>query len=96
MQTEHIYVHLGLSTANTLGYVGMHLNAMYIYTQGCHLVYLRSKNPNFGTFFNALEWKVLVYFKTIWVFRPFFYEHVHIPVLVCFSKKNLAILYAYT
>jgi hypothetical protein len=30
------------------------------------LVYFHTKNPNFGTFWKALEWKSLVYFTSIW------------------------------
>jgi hypothetical protein len=32
----------------------------------------KAKNPNLGTFWWALEWKMLVYFITIWsVLHPF-------------------------
>jgi hypothetical protein len=35
-------------------------------SQGCQTVYFRTKNPNFGKFWRDLEWKLLVYFITIW------------------------------
>jgi hypothetical protein len=30
------------------------------------MVYFQTKNPNMGKFWRALEWKMLVYFMTIW------------------------------
>jgi hypothetical protein len=56
-----------------------------------------------GKFFRALQWKRLVYFMDIWyILKPFgvfYWPLVYIlgiwyifPVLVCFSKKNLATL----
>jgi hypothetical protein len=57
-----------------------------------------------GKFWMALKWKVLVYFMALWsVLRPFsiFYGLFwsilgsfgqFFPVLVCFTKKNLATL----
>jgi hypothetical protein len=30
--------------------------------QGCQMVYFKTKNPNLGIFWSALEWKMLVYF----------------------------------
>jgi hypothetical protein len=46
--------------------------------QGCQMVCFRAKNPNFGKFWRALEWKVLVFFMTLWnILPPFgiFYGH---------------------
>jgi hypothetical protein len=34
--------------------------------QGCQMVYLQTKNPDLGNFWRTFEWKVLVYFMTIW------------------------------
>jgi hypothetical protein len=34
--------------------------------QGCQMVYLQSKNLNFGIIWRRLEWKMLVYFMVIW------------------------------
>jgi hypothetical protein len=40
--------------------------------QGCQMVYFQTKNPNLGKFWRALEWKMLVYFMTIWnILRQF-------------------------
>jgi hypothetical protein len=40
--------------------------------QGCQMVCFQTKNPNFGKFWRALEWKMFVYFITIWNnLRPF-------------------------
>jgi hypothetical protein len=36
------------------------------HAQGCQMVYFQTKNPNLGKFLMALEWKMLVYFMTIW------------------------------
>jgi hypothetical protein len=71
--------------------------------QGCQMVYFLTKNPNLGTFWRALEWKMLVCLITIRnVSLPFcmIYGHLVIlwsfvifsPVLVYFTKKNLATL----
>jgi hypothetical protein len=40
--------------------------------QGCQMVCFQTKNPNFGKIWRALEWKMLLYFMTIWnILRPF-------------------------
>jgi hypothetical protein len=40
--------------------------------QGCQMVYFRTKNPNLGKLWRALEWKMLVYFMPIWnILWPF-------------------------
>jgi hypothetical protein len=40
--------------------------------QGCQMVCFQTKNPNFGKIWRALEWKLLLYFMTIWnILRPF-------------------------
>jgi hypothetical protein len=71
--------------------------------QGCQMVCFQTKNPNFGKFCRVLQWKILVYFMTIWsILRPFgiFYGHLVyfaviwyiFPVFVFCTKKNLATL----
>jgi hypothetical protein len=35
------------------------------YLQGCQMVLFHTKNPNFGKFCRALEWKMLLDFMTI-------------------------------
>jgi hypothetical protein len=47
--------------------------------QGFQMVYLHPKNPNLGTFWRALEWKILAHFMAIWYFlriSGIFYYHV--------------------
>jgi hypothetical protein len=34
--------------------------------QGCQMVYFQTKNPNWGKLWRVLQWKLLVYFPTIW------------------------------
>jgi hypothetical protein len=34
--------------------------------QGCQMVYFKTKKPNMGIFWRALEWKMLVYFRAVW------------------------------
>jgi hypothetical protein len=42
------------------------------YLQGCQMVYFQTKNPNLGKIWKALEWRMLLYFMTIWkIFRSF-------------------------
>jgi hypothetical protein len=39
--------------------------------QDCQMVCFQTKNPNWGKFWRALEWKILVYFMIIWnILRP--------------------------
>jgi hypothetical protein len=67
------------------------------------MVSFQTKNPNLGKFWRALDWKMLIYLRTIWNFlRIFgiFYAHlVHsvfigtfFTVLVSCTWKNLATL----
>jgi hypothetical protein len=40
--------------------------------EGCQMVCFQTKNPNSGTFWRALEWKMLVYFMVFWnILRSF-------------------------
>jgi hypothetical protein len=66
------------------------------------MVYFQTKYPNFGKFWRALEWKMLLYFMIIWNFKlPFgiiFGRLVYLqsfgiffPIWFVWSKKNLAI-----
>jgi hypothetical protein len=66
--------------------------------QGCQIVYFQTKNPNLGTFWSVLQWKILVNFMAIlftaisYILRPFgtFCGHLDIhmfPVLVCCTNK---------
>jgi hypothetical protein len=69
--------------------------------QGCQMVYFKTKNPNLGTFWWALEWKVLVYLKAIWYnLWPFGIVCSHFGVVFLFlhveTKKNLATLIHFT
>jgi hypothetical protein len=59
--------------------------------QGCQMVCFRTKNPNLGKFWRALEWKMLVYFMAIWQCCGNL-VHIFSIVLVYCTKKNLAIL----
>jgi hypothetical protein len=64
------------------------------------MVYFQTKNPNLGKFWTVLQWKILVYFMSIWSILWAFdvwYGHgylvyTYFPVLVCCTKKNLATL----
>jgi hypothetical protein len=39
--------------------------------QGCQMVYFQTKVPIFGTFWNLLQWKMLVYVMAIWSILQF-------------------------
>jgi hypothetical protein len=65
----------------------------------------KTKNPNLGKFWRALDWKKWIYFMAIsnmlWTFGIFYAHLVHLvliwdifPVLVSWTKKNLATLLA--
>jgi hypothetical protein len=43
------------------------------------MVYFQNKNPNLGKFWRTLDWKMLIYFMTIWnILEKFgiFYDHL--------------------
>jgi hypothetical protein len=64
------------------------------------MVCFQTKNPNLGKFWRVLQWKMLVYFRTIWsILRPleiFYGQVVYFVfiwyILVCCTEKNLATL----
>jgi hypothetical protein len=67
--------------------------------QGCQMVCFQTKNPDLGKFWRALEWKMLVYFMTIWnILWPFgiifgrLVKFVAIwyifPILVCLAQEK--------
>jgi hypothetical protein len=68
------------------------------------MLYFQTKNNNLYKFWRLLQWKMLVYFMTIWsILRSFgiFFLHlvylkdiwiIFFPVLVCCTKKKLATL----
>jgi hypothetical protein len=35
---------------------------------GCQMVFIHTKNTNFGAFLKALDWKMLVLFNAIWYY----------------------------
>jgi hypothetical protein len=63
--------------------------------QGCQMVRFQTKNPNMGKFWGVLQWKILVYFMTIWsILRPLemFYGHLLYFVVIYISPR-FGILY---
>jgi hypothetical protein len=55
------------------------IDISFTWQQGCQIVYLQTKNCNLGTFWTVLQWKMLVYFMTIWsILRTFdiFFGHL--------------------
>jgi hypothetical protein len=55
-------------------------------SQGCQMVHFKTKTPNLGTFCRAIEWKMLLYFNTIWDI----YGHlVYLVVIGYFFPFNL-------
>jgi hypothetical protein len=59
----------GASLSHCFGHAIMHRIIITLITgpaRGCQMVYFQTKNPNFGKFLRALEWKMLIYFMTIW------------------------------
>jgi hypothetical protein len=74
--------------------------------QDFKMAYFHSKNPNLGLLWRALEWKILVYFRTIWnILLPFgiFYGILvyfvviwYFSILVCLDQEksgNLCLIY---
>jgi hypothetical protein len=71
------------------------------------MVYFQTKNPNVGKFWRVSQWKLLVYFMTIWSILCTAIWYILLqsgtaygnlvsifPVLVICAKKNLATLKA--
>jgi hypothetical protein len=55
---------------------------------GCQMVYFYTKNPNLGKFWRTLEWKMLVYFMTVWnIFTATWCKTVcgHLVYFSCFG-----------
>jgi hypothetical protein len=48
--------------------------------QGCQMVYLHTKNPNFGIFV-SLEWKILVFYGNVEYFGVIWYIFSHFGIL---------------
>jgi hypothetical protein len=53
--------------------------------QGCQMVYFRTKNPNLGQFWRALDWRMYIYFMAIWnilrTFEIFYDQLVHFVLI---------------
>jgi hypothetical protein len=45
--------------------------------QGCQMVYFQTKKRDLGNFEGAMEWKMSVYFTTIWNIIRAFVLHIH-------------------
>jgi hypothetical protein len=77
--------------------------ARQLHIQGCQMVSFRTKNPNLGKFWRALDGKMFIYFRAfwniLWTLGIFYYHLVLFGfiwyvflVLVSGAKKNLATL----
>jgi hypothetical protein len=59
------------------------------------MVCFQTKNPNLGKFCRVLQWKILVYFMTIWsILRPLeiFYGHLVYFVVIWYIFPRFGIL----
>jgi hypothetical protein len=62
--------------------------------QGCQMVCFRTKNPNLGKFWRALEWRMLVYFMPIWnMLWPFGIFNGHLAFIWQFGIFSSALVY---
>jgi hypothetical protein len=62
--------------------------------QGCQMVYFQTKNPNVGSFWRALDWKMFIYFMAIWnILRTFgkFYDHLGNFVLIWYIFSGFGV-----
>jgi hypothetical protein len=60
------------------------------------MVYFQTKNPNWGKFWRVMDWKMLIYFMTIWnSLRTFgiFYDHLVRFVLIWYILSGFGIMY---
>jgi hypothetical protein len=73
--------------------------------QGCQMVYCQTKIPDLGTFWRALEWKMLLYFMIMWnILWPYVWYNLWQFGIICchlvyffpfwyvWTKENLATL----
>jgi hypothetical protein len=71
------------------------------FCHGCQVVYFHTKNPNLGIFWRGLDWKMLVYFTTLWnILLGLFYGRYSLWSFAIFflfwyvwTNKNLATLH---
>jgi hypothetical protein len=64
--------------------------------QGCQMVSFQTKNPNFGKFWRTLDWKMLIYFMSIWnILQTFgiFYEHWEHVLFIWYNFSGFGIMY---
>jgi hypothetical protein len=47
--------------SSTYVHIHQHSSERCSAAQGCQMVYFKTKNPNLGTFWRVLQWKMLVY-----------------------------------
>jgi hypothetical protein len=60
------------------------------------MVCFQTKNPNFGKFLRALQWKILVSFMIIWSLSlplEIFYGHLVYFVVIWYISRRFGILY---
>jgi hypothetical protein len=72
---EHFWRELSseLQICNLISYIQRSVTIPVVITRVARwLMYIQTKNPNFGKFWRVLEWKILVDFMTIWnILWPF-------------------------
>jgi hypothetical protein len=64
--------------------------------QGCQMDCFQTKNPNFGKFWKALDWKMFIHFMAIWnIFWRFgiFYDHLVHFVFILYIIPFFGIMY---
>jgi hypothetical protein len=65
-------------------------------TQGCQTISFQTNNPNFGKFWKALDWKMLIYFMASWtILETFgiFYDHLVHLVFIWYIMSGFGIIY---
>jgi hypothetical protein len=75
----------GLCANNRLGAE----STIHIWGQGCQMVYFRTENPNLGTFWRAMEWKM---FCILWSFG-IFYGHFVSFIVVWYILRKFGIFF---
>jgi hypothetical protein len=70
---------------------GIFFSDFWYTKQGCQMVCFQTKNPNLGKFWRVLQWKIFVYFMTIWsILRPLkvFYGHLVYFVVIWYISPR--------
>jgi hypothetical protein len=68
------FAQTGHTASNPSVSFSFHVVQLLSSAQGCQMVYFKTQNPNLGTLWSALDWKMLIYFMAIWNIFGYFMD----------------------